>query len=514
MASAMKLETKQPIKIAIAAMGGQGGGVLSSWMVALAESNQYYAQYTSVPGVAQRTGSTIYYIELFPEDIAKRASKDPVMALMPVAGDVDIVVAGELVEAGRAVTRGIVTPEQTTFIVSTHRLYSQVEKEMLGDGRVDSELIIAGAKDHAKKYIGFDMNQMAIDTQCMISAILFGALAGSGQLPFELSQFENVIRQGGKAVESNLAGFNAGYRQAQTSLETSNIDKDKQRPFEFPSAKHPKLRTLLGKVQSEIPGPAHEFSIEGIKKLIDYQDIDYANEYIQLLIDLAEIDKVHQGNNHNFDLTRETARYLALWMTYEDTIRVADLKTRKTRFDRYKSHVKAGHDDVVHVVEFMHPRLEEIADTMPSWLGIMILNFSPLSSVINFFCKERKVNTSKLSGFLLLYTTSKFRRIRRSTLRFKRERKRIDEWLKLIGNTVKTDYPSAVSVAKCQSLIKGYGDTHDRGWASYTKIVASLPHILKKNEPSKVILGLRDSALAEESGSRLNHELNAVVNVQ
>lgn len=175
----MKNTMKQPIKLAIAAMGGQGGGVLSSWMVALAESNQYFAQYTSVPGVAQRTGSTIYYIELFPEELSKQAAKEPVMALMPVEGDVDIVIAGELVEAGRAVTRGIVTPEQTTFIVSTHRLYSQAEKEVLGDGRADSELIIAGAREHAKNFIGFDMNQAAVDTHCMISAILFGSLAGS-----------------------------------------------------------------------------------------------------------------------------------------------------------------------------------------------------------------------------------------------------------------------------------------------------------------------------------------------
>ncbi|RBP53549.1 indolepyruvate oxidoreductase subunit beta family protein [Arenicella xantha] len=506
--------TKQPIKLAIAAMGGQGGGVLSAWMVALAESNQYYAQYTSVPGVAQRTGSTIYYIELFPEELSKQAAKEPVMALMPVEGDVDIVVAGELVEAGRAVTRGLVTPEQTTFIVSTHRLYSQAEKEVLGDGRANSELIIAGAREHAKNFIGFDMQQTAIDTGCMISAILFGSLAGSNQLPFEREQFEQVIRQGGKAVESNLAGFNAGYARAQALLNNTHAVSDSTssaQEFRFPTATQPKLQALLNTIKSVLPEQAHEFAVEGIKRLVDYQDIAYADEYLQQLIKVLDTDLANGGESQQFALTREVARYLALWMSYEDTIRVADLKIRQQRFTRYKDHVKAKPGDVVHVVEFMHPRLEEIADTMPSWFGNMILNVAPLRAMVSYFCKERKINTSKLGGFLMLYVTAKFRGIRRSTLRFKREHTRIDDWLNLVASTASSDYQSGVSLAQCQRLIKGYGDTHERGWANYSSIVASLPKIMSKSEPSQVITRLRDAALAEESGAQLNSEMSSAV---
>lgn len=506
--------TKQPIKLAIAAMGGQGGGVISSWLVALAESNQYYAQYTWVPGVAQRTGSTIYYIELFPEELAKQAAKEPVMALMPVAGDVDIVIAGELVEAGRAVMRGIVTAEQTTFIVSTHRIYSQAEKEVPGDGRSDSEVIIAGAREHAKNFIGFDMSQAASDAHCM-TRTLFGALAGSNQLPFERSQFEAVIDHGGKAVEANLAGFNVGYERAQALLSEPASPVEKKPitgvdSFRFPKAKQPKLQALLSKVQAELPTQAHAFTVEGIKRLLDYQDLNYAIEYVQLLIDLTKADQAHNGEQHGFELSREVARYLALWMSYEDTIRVADLKTRQQRFTRYKDHVNAQQDDLVHVVEFMHPRVEEIADTMPSWFGNLILNSAPLRSVVGYFCKERKINTSKLGGFLILYITARFRRVKRGTLRFKRERARIDDWLSLIHTTLKVDYQSAVSIAQCQRLIKGYGDTHDRGWANYSSIVASLPNIFAKEEPSKLITRLRDAALAEESGAQLSKEIAAV----
>jgi len=81
------LQTARAITIAIVAMGGEGGGVLADWIVDLAENAGYLAQTTSVPGVAQRTGSTVYYIEIFPAASAKEAGKDPVLALMPVPGN-------------------------------------------------------------------------------------------------------------------------------------------------------------------------------------------------------------------------------------------------------------------------------------------------------------------------------------------------------------------------------------------------------------------------------------------
>ena len=135
----------QVIKIAILAMGGEGGGVLADWIVDLGENNGYIAQTTSVPGVAQRTGATIYYVELYPQAQAEADGASPVLALMPLPGDVDVVLASELMEAGRAVQRGLVTPDRTSLIASTHRVYSIAEKSALGDGRVDSGQLLAHA---------------------------------------------------------------------------------------------------------------------------------------------------------------------------------------------------------------------------------------------------------------------------------------------------------------------------------------------------------------------------------
>ena len=500
-------QVTRPITLAIAAMGGQGGGVLSSWIVTLAEKANYIAQYTSVPGVAQRTGATVYYLELFPRDIAEKAKKDPIMALMPVAGDVDIVVAGELMEAGRAITRGFVTPDRTTLIASSHRLYAQVEKAAMGDGRGDSEMVIKSAESAAKNLVCFNMDKLAAEQNSVISSVLFGALAGSNVLPFERKQYEDIIRKGGIAVEANLKGFAAGYEQAQKILAGEDQHVQQQTAYKLPSANHPRVQALLDSIANDFPASSHELLTEGVKRMIDYQDIKYAEEYIDEMQSIHQQDEKNDGKKNKYALTAEMARYLALWMSYEDTIRVADLKTRSKRFGRYRDHVNAKTNEVAHVTEFMHPRVEEICDTLPAWLGSFIENNSLMRKFVNLFCKERQVKTSSLTGFFLLYIVAGFRGIRRSTLRFKREHARMQDWIKLVQKTSKKDYKLAVGLAECQRLIKGYGDTHDRGWHSYSQIIKTLPKIHKSKQASKQLATLREAALADDSGGKLQQVL-------
>ena len=174
------------IKIAVLAMGGQGGGVLADWIVALAEAEGWAAQSTSVPGVAQRTGATIYYIEMAPP----RNGARPVLALMPTPGDVDIVMAAELMEAGRSVLRGLVTPDRTTLIASTHRAFAVAEKEAPGDGVRDPAVVSIAAEFAARRVVAFDMEKLAKANGSIISAAMFGALAATASLPFPRAAFE------------------------------------------------------------------------------------------------------------------------------------------------------------------------------------------------------------------------------------------------------------------------------------------------------------------------------------
>ena len=131
-----------------------------------------------MPGVAQRTGSTLYYVEMLPP----KAGRAPILSLMPAPGEVDIIIAAELAEAGRSILRGLVTPDRSTLVASTHRLYSVAEKEKPGDAIADPNVVIEAAGVAAKRIIAFDMEEVSAVAGSVISACMFGALAASGVL--------------------------------------------------------------------------------------------------------------------------------------------------------------------------------------------------------------------------------------------------------------------------------------------------------------------------------------------
>jgi indolepyruvate ferredoxin oxidoreductase beta subunit len=477
----------KPIKIAILAMGGEGGGVLADWIVDLAEHNGYLAQTTSVPGVAQRTGATIYYVELFPRAAAEAAGARPVLAMMPLPGDVDLVLASELMEAARAVQRGLVTPDRSTLLASTHRVYAIAEKIALGDGRADDQALLAAARTAAKRFVGFDMAATAEGAGSVISAVLFGALAATGELPFTREQFEATIQRGGVGVKSSLAAFDAAHRQALAGPAPAAPPP----AFTLPRAQHPAVQALLDRAALEHDAQALPLVVEGLRRQVDYQDPAYAALYLDRLAS-APADGA---------LRAELARYLALWMSYEDTIRVADLKTRDTRFARVKGEVKAGADQVLQVSEFMHPRLQEIADTLPAGLGRWLLaSGAPRRLVERLGAKGRVVRTSSLSGFVLLWGVAGLRRWRRGTLRFAAENARIEAWLTDIRNAAAKDRALALEIVRCQRLVKGYGDTHERGLASYARLRGAWT---SRALPADTLAELRTAALADEHGHAL-----------
>src|SRR3954470_18098837 len=185
----------KPITILIGALGGDGGGVLCDWIIAAAQSQGLGVQATQIPGVAQRTGATTYYLEVMP-----RGSREPVLALNPAIGEVDVALATELLEAGRMIFNGLVTPDRTTLIASTHRVLAIAERAAMGDGSFDVGRLLRAVKERSKQQILFDMDQAAEESGGVINAVLLGALAGSGKLPIADSAFELAIREGGKAV--------------------------------------------------------------------------------------------------------------------------------------------------------------------------------------------------------------------------------------------------------------------------------------------------------------------------
>ena len=487
---------RKRVTIAALALGGQGGGVLADWILAVGNAHGYRTQGTSIAGVAQRTGSTVYYIELFPDD----GGPEPILSLNPVPGDIDIVIASELMEAGRAILRGFVSKDRTTIISSTHRIYAIAEKSGMGDARASSQRILDAARDRSKSFVGFDMDEAATRSGSVISSLMLGALAGSNALPFPRESYEAAIRASGIAVEANLRGFAIGFDEARQGVALP-VEPQPQ----LPEATTERGRLLQARVFAEIPVTAQANALHGVQRLMDYQDRAYADLYLDRL---AVIRAVDDGRDDHA-LTAETARYLALWMSYEDSIRVADLKTRASRVARVEEEVRLKRDQLMAVTEFLHPRLAEVCDILPARLGRAVLRSRTAKRwSAPLFAKGRFAETSSLRWFLLLRLLAGLRRWRRGTLRYAEEQARITAWLAMVKDVAAGDQAVALELVRCQRLIKGYGDTFERGLRNFAAVAALHDRMRGNPGAAESIRQAREAALKDEDGAELERVLS------
>ncbi len=502
-----------PIKIAVLAMGGQGGGVLADWLVEMAENAGWWAQTTSVAGVAQRTGATIYYLELLPESAAQAAGRPPVLPMMPTPGDVDMVVAAELMEAGRAMQRGLVTPDRTTLITSSHRSYAVGEKAALGNGVADPNKVLDAGRAAAKRMLCFDLQDMAERAGSVISASLFGAIAGAGVLPFPREAFEATIRHGGKGAEASLRAFALGFDAAAGApTQPAPIDTARPAPEVPDSAAHPAVQALLVRVKQDFPAASHTMLVAGLRRLIDWQDVEYAGEYLARMDAIRTLDAAHGGEARGWALTTAMAQRLAVAMSYDDVIRVADLKTRGSRFERVRREVGAKADQIVYTTEYMHPRLEEVCGTLPARLGRWLEQSGSLAAFLRRRLERgRRVRTGTLGWFLALYLVSGMRAFRRGTLRHEIECADIAAWFARVQRIAEHDYALAVEVAHCRKLVKGYSGTHARGGDRFARLMEAADTLLGRADAAATLAQLRAAAQADEEGRALDQQLGSLM---
>ncbi|MBT5920100.1 MAG: indolepyruvate oxidoreductase subunit beta family protein [Alphaproteobacteria bacterium] len=484
----MELSTVRPITLLIAAMGGEGGGVLTSWIVNAARSCGLPVQATSIPGVAQRTGATTYYIEIWPEVLSVGATK-PVLALAPAIGEIDILAATEYVETGRMIEAGYVTPDRTTLIASNHRVFTTHEKLAMGDGRADVAPIKKAIKERAKRAVVVDMREASSKSGAVINAVMLGAICGAGVLPITRNVFEDGIQAEGKAVEANLRGFKAGLDAATTR---ANSDEVTEASVAVHSA-------LSHAISNDFPLAAHQTLIHATTRLIDYQDIAYATAYLEKLKPFAQGDQ---------ELLVSVGRNLAVRMAYEDVYRVAQVKAHPDRLMRIRKEARAQTGEPIKVREFFKPRLSEISDALPAGLGRWLQSLAERNPGLAQKSWPMLIETTSVSGYLRIRVLSGLRRIRRSTLRFKTEEQAITNWLAYVGKAMETSHKAAMQVSECSSLIKGYGDTHKRGVRSYSAIMNQLvvPAVTGDKFTDQLagdIYAARTAALADPEGKNL-----------
>ena len=134
------------------------------------------------------------------------------------------------------------------------------------------------------------------------------------------------------------------------------------------------------------------------------------------------------------ELVRELARHLAVRMSVEDVIRVAQLKLRDARLARVTREAQARHGDIVDITEYMKPGPEEVLGLLPPRLGRWAL-----ARVRHDRSWPLKVRTTRFSGFLRLRLLAGLKFWRPRTLRFAEEEAWIERWLGLVERTLAVD---------------------------------------------------------------------------
>ena len=485
------------IKLAILAVGGQGGGVLTSWVEGLARANGYVAQATSVAGVAQRTGATVYYVEMAPA-----GPQMPVFSLMPSAGDVDVMITAEMMEAGRSIMRGFVTPDRTVLITSTHRALAVSEKMAPGDGIASSEEVMAAAGLAARQLIAADFDALAIANGSVISATLFGALAGSGALPFPRAAFEEAIRASGKGVEPSLRAFAAGFDAAAGApVEAVEVQTAPAPAATGPEALLREWDNLRASL-SDLPPEAAQMALAGLRKVVDFQDLDYGRDY------LGRLRQIGSRDPGDGSLTREAAKYIANAMAYDDIIRVANAKTRPQRGTRIAQEMRLKPGQLMQVTEFLHPRAEEIVSLLPASMGARWqANPRRMALIDRLFNRGRRIRTDGIIGFSMLYLLAGAKGWRRRTLRHAQEIAHLDAWLDRVA-MARPDV--AMELLRNQRLIKGYSDTHVRGQSKFARVMEGARLVETREDAADWIRRLREAALQDEDGRALDGALQTV----
>ena len=501
----MSVPQPRPITILIAALGGEGGGVLTDWIVSAAAQLNFPVQSTSIPGVAQRTGATTYYIEILPVTAHELPAR-PVLALAPGVGDVDIVLASELMEAGRTIAGGFVTPDRTLMIASTARSYLVVEKMAMGDGRYDSARLLKAVETHAQSHLLLDMDALAKQSGAMINAVMLGLVAGCGRVPIPAAAFERAIRADGKAVDANLKGFRGGLdaaTKANAPGAAAGAAKDDRAAADALAALE---RAIV------MPAAARDIVLAGARRLAAYQDLTYAQLYVDRLAPIRAADARAGAGGR---LVKETARHLAVRMSYEDVIRVAQAKIDPTRLPRIAAAMGVKPGEPFTVTEFLKPGVEELCSLLPPRLAERILAAAERRGLLARLHWGMEVNSASVSGFLRFWLLAKLRGWRPKSYRYQQEQHAIEAWLRLVTEAARLSSDLALEVAECARLIKGYGDTLKRGSANYRLIEARIIRpILAGHIPLSLgidaIASARAAALADPEGEALTRCLDEI----
>ncbi|ROZ76243.1 indolepyruvate oxidoreductase subunit beta family protein [Ramlibacter sp. WS9] len=497
------MKTARPISLLICALGGEGGGVLTEWIVDAARRAGYPVQATSIPGVAQRTGATTYYVEVFPVPQAELGGRRPVFSLSPVPGALDAMVSSELLETVRQIGNGMSSPDRTLVITSSGRTLTTQERMQLADGRADSGDLLSVVDAYSRAHHVFDMGAVAKEAGTVVSAVMLGALAGSGVFPMAREDYEAVVKESGASAAASLRGFAAAHDFV-CHAELDPAPTANPHPVMPDSIRHPSSHA------DSFPVQVQDMLALGHARMLEYQGPAYAALYLQRLQRVLDAERAADPSAaHNFATTREMARWLALWMAFDDIVRVADLKSRASRWQRVKAEVKAGDDDLLRVYDHFKPGAPEFAALLPASLAARVLRWDRARVIKGkpAWALPLKIGTHSVFGMLALRTLASLKWLRVRGSRYANEQAMIDKWLIGVVDGTQRDWQLGHEIALCGRLIKGYGATNERGKENLLHVLDHLAHGESAAQSAEAIAAAREAALADDAGKAFDSAL-------
>ena len=503
----------QPISILLCALGGEGGGVLADWLVDAARHGGLAAQATSIPGVAQRTGATTYYLEIFPTPISELGGRRPVFGLNPLPGRLDLLVSSELLETARQISLGLCSPDRTLLISASNRALTTHEKMQMGDGRMDDAVLLQLLQQHSHASHVLDMVALTRQAGTVVSAVMLGCIAASKLLPLRREDFEFAVHEGqakerqSASQQASLRGFALAWDAMQAqSTQSKFVDAVLTNTLTIPNVTSEQIAKLSPELAATFPSDMHEMLGLGVARLMDYQGDRYVSLYIQRLREVLASEQ-RNGTDGACTVTKETARWLALWMAFDDIVRVADLKSRASRWQRVRTEVKAKTDDVLKVYDHFKPGVPEFAALLPKVFALPLLRWDRQRSAsgLSPLALPIKVGTHSVIGMVMLRVLASFKWLRVLGNRYAEEQAMIDAWLKALVRGAQEDVNLGLALAQCGQLIKGYGTTNERGRDN-------LLHILRHLAPHDVSVdsSARNAETSRDSQAHLQKRINAI----
>jgi indolepyruvate ferredoxin oxidoreductase beta subunit len=468
-------------------------------------------------------------------------------------------VSSELLETARQAGNGMLSAERTLVLSSSARTLTTLERMAPGDGRLDDAALRRLVAAFSREHHVLDMAGLARQHGTVVSAVMLGAIAGSGLLPFERRHFEDAVKTGGgseASTRASLKGFASAYEEvagARTRgafvaqvLGTGGNDRENPvaglvaRPEGHPREERsvdPAAGSPCAAAQqlvtsdTRFPAVLQPLLMLGCDRLSSYQGAGYARRYLDRVAAVLEAEqvqaagrtpppsgaaaegKVQDGSVDSWPITRETARGLAVWMAFDDVIRVAELKSRSARLQRVRSEARAGAQDVLKVYDHFKPGVPEFAALLPAGLARRLQAWDARRQArgLAAWALPLKIGTHTVTGVLALRALGLLKPLRPLGSRWAAEQALIEQWLGAVRDGTRQHAQLGLELARCCRLVKGYGGTHDRGREQLLHVIQHLAPAdsaqAQAQAAAQAVAAAREAALADGSGKALAEAL-------